>query len=218
MMTRRVLSKLPLAFQSLLLRAFVALPMMLACVLVLSSIAFAGSTPDQPTLVLLGDVPPAPAPTISLAPDAGPTVNGGNFAENLAKVLANPDDLNAVAKLVEDAVMSGQWGLLVSLLLTVLLFQLRKRLPETSKVGAWFRSKVGVMVSNLGLALGGGFITAFASGQPLSVALVFKAISIALGSAGIWSTVKAISEARAESAAKDAGAAAAAAPGSTLDK
>lgn len=130
-------------------------------------------------------------------------------------------DLNSpesVAKVLLDAVMNKQWGILVSLLISVIVAGIRKGAPENSKLGAWLKTKLGGVVANLVTSLGLAFFTLFMSGEAFSVALVVKAVSISLGAAGGWAVWKNLSEAVAEKKAQDAGAAAAAAPTDILNR
>lgn len=114
----------------------------------------------------------------------------------------------ALAKLIFDAVENKQWGLLVSLLLTGTVALGRKYIPESTKLGAWLRGKVGAIISTLLLALGGGFTMQFLAGAPFSAAMVLKAVQIALSANGAWSVWKNIKEALGESKAVEAGKAA----------
>jgi hypothetical protein len=118
----------------------------------------------------------------------------------------------AVAKLLLDGVMNGQWGLVVSLSLMALVYFGRKYTPPSSKLGIWLRTKLGGVVSTLLIALTGGFVTQFLAGAALSVSMVLKAVSLALGANGLWSVVKNIGEAVGESKASDAGKATEATP------
>lgn len=111
----------------------------------------------------------------------------------------------AVAKLVLDAVLNRQWGLLVALILTATVAMLRKYVPAHTKLGSWFKSKVGGVVSTLLLALGGGFVTQLLAHVPFSPEMVVKAISLALSANGLWSVWKNIREAVDESKSSDAG-------------
>lgn len=151
--------------------------------------------------------------------DAGvPSLAGPTFNEDVAAFVADPTNIETALKLLSHAVMNGQWGLLVSFLLTALIAGLRKWVPEETKVGKWFRSKLGALSSAFGLSLGLAFVTQFGAGLPFSLAMVIKALSVAFGAVGGWAAYKNVREAIAESKAVDAGAAAVKAPDSTLDK
>lgn len=130
----------------------------------------------------------------------------------------DPTDLGSVAKLLLEAIMQKQWGIVVSLSITAVVAGLRKWVPETTALGKWFRTRLGGILTNLALSLGLAFLTLFMAGGALSADLVLKALSIALGASGGWSIVKNITEAIEESKAQKAGADAAATPPTTLDK
>jgi len=115
-------------------------------------------------------------------------------------------DLGAIAKLAYDAVMNKQWGLLASVVIAALIAGLRKWVPESTKVGAWLRTKLGAIVTNFALSLASAFATAFAAGASFSADLVFKALSVAFAASGGWAIYKNITEAVAESKAQKAGA------------
>jgi hypothetical protein len=169
-----------------------------------------------------GDAAPAPADIVAVqpasAPDAGvSSVLGDGFQEDLAAVLVDPTS-ERVAVLLLRAVMTGQWGLFISLLLTAVVAGLRKWIPASTKFGGWMRTKLGAVITTFLLALGGGFVTQFAAGVPFSLALVLKALSIAVGAAGGWTLVKNIHEAVLEARAVNVGVKAAEAPADTLNK
>lgn len=144
------------------------------------------------------------------------------FAQAVAEPVTNllafdPSDPGSVAKMLVDAVMLKQWGIVASLALTAIVAGLRKWTPEASAFGKWMRTKLGALITNFALALGTGFVTLFVAGEHLSLALVVKALTIAVGASGGWSIIKAITEAIAEKKAQAAGAAAAAAPKDPLN-
>jgi len=130
----------------------------------------------------------------------------------------DPSDPGSVAKMLMDAVMKKQWGIVASLALTAVIAGLRKWTPEASAFGKWMRSKLGALITNFALALGTAFLTLFVAGEAFNFPLVVKALSIALGASGGWSIFKAITEAIAEKKAQTAGAAAVVAPTDTLNK
>jgi MFS family permease len=134
-------------------------------------------------------------------------------------VLPNPDEnIDGFAQLLWDAIMNKQWGLVASLVIMLAVAALRKWVPETTKVGAWFRSKVGGIVLNLSFTTAGAFATAFLSGHAITGPLVLKVLTVAFGASGGWAIIKNVLEALDERKAKQAGEAAASNPGSTLDK
>lgn len=166
-------------------------------------------------------VTPSPTPVAAEdTADAGvlASVSGPDFTTDLAALAADPANVEVWAKLALHAVVTGQWALLVSILLTLIVAGLRKWVPETTKVGGWLRTKLGGIVSSFALALGMGFVSVLISGTPFSLAVVLKAVQVALGASGSWAIYKNVREALAEKKAIEAGAAAAAAPTSTLDK
>lgn len=173
-----------------------------------------------PPAVITVTTPPNVLPTTTGALDGGvlEDVSGPDFTADLAALTADPTNVEVYVRLAMHAVVTGQWALLVSLILTLLVAGLRKWVPEAWKLGAWLRTKLGGIVSSFSLSLGFGFVTALLSGQPFSVAVVLKALQIALGASGSWAIYKNIKEAINEKKAAEAGAAAAATPGATLDK
>jgi len=153
------------------------------------------------------------------ATDAGvSTINGETFTADLAAVIADPSNVEALSKLVLHAIMTGQWGLLVSLLVMGLVAGLRKFIPEASKVGQWLRSKLGGVTTAFTVSLAGAFATSFLAGAPLSWALALKAVSVAFTASGSWAIFKNIREAMTEKKAQEGGVAAETNPPATLDK
>lgn len=138
--------------------------------------------------------------------------------DGLSLINFDPTDPGSVAQMLLDAVMSKQWGIVVSLAITALVAGLRKWVPEGTKLGAWFRTKLGGIVTTLLISLGMAFLTQFVAGGQFSVALVVRALSVAVGASGGWSIWKNISEALAEKKAQTAGTTAADAPTDTLNK
>jgi hypothetical protein len=121
-------------------------------------------------------------------------------------------DPGAVGKLLFDAVMNKQWGIVVALTITALIAMLRKWVPEGTVLGKWFRSKLGAIITNFAISLGGAFITLFMAGVPFSLGVVLKALSIAFTAAGGWTIFKNLTEAINEKKASNAGNAAASKP------
>lgn len=132
-------------------------------------------------------------------------------------MLGDPTDVQAMAKLVLDAVMNKQWGLLASLAVLITVSSLRKYVPEHTKVGLWFRTKLGGIISAFAVSLSGAFATLFLAGGVFSLDMVLKALSVALGASGGWSIWKNVREALDEKKAQEAGTDAAAAPKDTLN-
>lgn len=129
----------------------------------------------------------------------------------------DPSDPGSVAKMLMDAVMNKQWGIVISLSITAAIALLRKYTPEASKFGVWMRGKLGALILNFTFTLGTAFVTLFLSGGTISLDLVLKAVTVALTASGGWSMFKAISEAIAEKKAQAAGAAATADPKKTIN-
>ncbi len=158
------------------------------------------------------------------APDAGATnaditaLTDKAVTFDFATWTADPANLEAASKLILTAIQHGNWALLVSALVTLIIALLRKFIPAHTIVGKWVASRTGAIVTNLLLSVGGGFTTAFASGEPVSLALVLKALSVAFTAAGIWSVWKNIAEAATAKKAAEAGKAATESPKQTLDK
>ena len=180
----------------------------------LFSIRVMAATP----IAWVADSMAAQAPSVSADPVTASPVAGPDFSADLALYSADPANAELLARLVLHAVEKGQWGLLVSLLLTGVIAFLRKFTPAESKVGVWLRSKLGGIVTSFGLALGGAFAAQFLAGAPFGWALILKAVSVALGASGSWAIFKNVKEAIDESKAQKAGLAAAAEPVKTLDK
>jgi hypothetical protein len=139
------------------------------------------------------------------------------LAQDVAPI-PNPDNIEAMAQLIWDAIMNKQWGVVASLGVMFIIAALRKWVPSTTKVGAWFKTKLGAIITNFVLALSGALATALLSGHAISAPLIIKAIGVALGASGGWAILKNVSEAIDEARAQKAGEAAAADPGPTLDK
>jgi hypothetical protein len=131
---------------------------------------------------------------------------------------ADPTDVTAMARLILDAVMNKQWGLLASLAVLVTVAMLRKYVPEKTKLGVWFRTRVGGIVTALLTSAAGAFATAFLAGAPFSLDLVLKALSVMLAASGGWSIFKNLRDALDEKKAQDKGREAASKPADTLDK
>lgn len=147
------------------------------------------------------------------AQDGGVPAN----AVTLPAAALGGDDLGALAKLIWDAVMNKQWGLVASLGVLLVVAGLRKFVPEKTQVGAWLRTKLGGIVSNFVVTLAATFATMFASGHAFSADMVFKALSVALSAAGGWAIYKNVREAIDEKRAQDAGTDAAKKPDDTLN-
>lgn len=126
------------------------------------------------------------------------------FAQT-ATLPQDPTDLGAMAKLIWDAIMAKQWGLVASLAVLLTVAGLRKWLPEKSKVGAWVRTRIGGILSNFVLTLAGAFATMFLAGQVFSADMVFKALTVSLTASGGWAVFKNIRDAVEEAKAAKQG-------------
>lgn len=111
------------------------------------------------------------------------------------------DDPAKLAELAYTAVMAKNWGLLASIVVMATVAALRTWVPEHTKVGKALRTKVGGVATNFAFSLGGALATMYLSTHTLTAALVFQAISVALGAAGGWSIIKNIREHFADSKA-----------------
>ena len=127
------------------------------------------------------------------------------LAADPAVLPADLTDLGAMGKLILDAVQNKNYGLLASLVVLLAVAALRKWTPETSKLGAWLKSKLGGMVTSLALSLGGAFATAFMAGASFSLELCLKALTVALTASGGWAIYKNFREALDEGKAQTAG-------------
>ena len=122
-----------------------------------------------------------------------------------ATPLADPGDApDAVAKLIFTAVTEKNWALLAAVLLSVGVWGARK-LPVP-----FFKTKLGGILLTLVGASTGALSTALVAGQPLTVGLAVKTISIGVMAAGGWSVFKNFLEHFEEKKAQAAGVAAAA--------
>lgn len=132
----------------------------------------------------------AEAPTAAPAPAAlAPTIApDGTVADPM-------DDLAKLALTAIDAIRSGNWWLLASLALSVVLACVRKFGPgilasKWPAGAAWIKSDVGGAVLVLGLGMVGGITTALVGGAPIGMALILDAVKVSLGSAGGFVVVK----------------------------
>lgn len=153
-------------------------------------------------------------PLLAFAQDggvAGPT-------DGVTLLTFDPTDPGSVAKMLLDAVMAKQWGVVASLGVTALVAGVRKWTPENTKLGAWLRTKLGAIITTFLITLGTAFLTLFMAGGQFSLALVLKAVSVAVGASGSWSIWKNVSEAISEAKAQKAGNDAEAKPADTLNK
>ena len=130
----------------------------------------------------------------------GDTLDGGHDVRPATiapdGTVADPtDDLAKLAVMAIDAIRSGNWWLLASLALSVVLACVRKFGPgllasKWPAGAAWIKSDVGGAVLVLGLGMVGGVTTALVGGAPIGAALLLDAVKVSLGSAGGFVVVK----------------------------
>jgi len=149
--------------------------------------------------------------TVAYAQDAGVS------SESIA-VLPDPTDIQNVAGFLVDAALHKNWGFVISFGVTVLVAMLRKWVPESTKVGAWFRSKLGGIVTTFVISFAGAFATMTTNNVPVSLDMLWKGLAMAITASGGWSIYKNVMEAVDEVRAKKAGLAAATSPADTLNK
>lgn len=128
----------------------------------------------------------------------------------LSQVVDPSADLSgAVAQLLL-AVQKGQWGLVVSLAVLLLIAGVRFIAAKnpTSSVSTWLSNRWFGWGLNLGASLGGAIGTALLTGQPITAVLVIAALTNALAAAGTWELLKDTLGAPKVAAAQQAGAAA----------
>lgn len=144
------------------------------------------------------------------------------FAQDALTVAAPADPTSTVdalaadpvklAQLVIEAVNSKNWGLLVSLIVTALVWATRRFVPESTKVGQFLRSRLGGLVTNFAFVTGGAFITLFIAHREPTAALVWQTLDMVLKAAGGWAIIKNMMDAMNDAKAQKAGAEAATTP------
>lgn len=172
----------------------------------------------EPVALAAPSVPSLPAPLASAsAPSTAGILDAPVLPPDaaLAALAADPLNFEVLSRIVLNAVVGRNWGLLVAILAAALLAGLRRWIPATTVVGKWFASKVGIVIMNFALHLALMFATLFMSGGTLSAALILRALTMAVTASGTWSIYKSVAEAVNEAKAQSAGAAA---PVSTIDK
>ena len=175
--------------------------------------------PVEAFVIKQTDTRPPETPIVGLDGGTAPlSVNGPNFAADLAVFASDPLNVEAGARLVLHAVATGMWGLLASLAVMALVYALRKFVPAHTVVGKWFASPPGAAVISVFMSMAFGCATLFLAKEPFTLAFVLKAVGIAIGASGTWSIGKAFKEWLGQRAAEKAGAEAVKDPGSTLDK
>lgn len=109
---------------------------------------------------------------------------------------ANPSapapDVGAMVTALLTAAQHGQWGIVVStgLMLLILVFRLLlAKLPASAFTEFMKRPWVGWVMNFVG-ALAGGIVTALATGQPVTVLLVITCLTNALAASGTWELLK----------------------------
>ncbi|MCP3103838.1 hypothetical protein LZ198_33660 [Myxococcus sp. K15C18031901] len=99
----------------------------------------------------------------------------------------NPEQFEAFAQLLLDAVTSRNYALVASLVVVVLVYLLRK---FGSAFVPFFNTDRGGAVLVLAVSLAGAVANALAAGASFSLALVLTAVKVALTAAGGFTLIK----------------------------
>lgn len=130
---------------------------------------------------------------------------------------ADVGDVGAWLQLLFTALMAKNWWLVASLMVVTAVAGARKWAPEQSELGVLVRSKLGGLASNFLLSFGGTVSTMLLAGQPFTLSVALRGVTVALAAAGGWAIFKNVKEALGERKAQKAGAEAAKDPGPTLN-
>ena len=133
----------------------------------------------------------------------------------LPAAVPDPSDLGAIAQFLVDAVLKGQWALVVSLLIMAIVAGLRRWVAPHTVVGKWLQGKLGGLVANFVTSATVSVTGLLLAGEAFSLDFLVKALGLAFGAAGGWSIFKSVAEAIADGKAKAAGTAAASDPDDT---
>ena len=131
---------------------------------------------------------------------------------------ADVSNISQDAQFLYDAIMNKQYGLFASFAIVVVISLLRKYVPETTQVGKFFQWRIGAMITNFVLAVGGAFGTMFAAGQVFDGKMLLQALGIGFAAAGGWAIFKNIQDEISESKAQKAGLVAVKNPDETVNK
>ena len=135
-----------------------------------------------------------------------------------ADVLADPiASIDGVAKLVLDAIANKNYGLLAAVVVSIATFGLRKWPWLGAKV-PFLKTKLGGILLPLVGSIAGALATSLAAGQPITVGLVVKAVTVGVTASGAWAIFKNAMEHANDDKAAEAGAAAAVKPEDTLNR
>ncbi|TQF10106.1 hypothetical protein FJV41_41160 [Myxococcus llanfairpwllgwyngyllgogerychwyrndrobwllllantysiliogogogochensis] len=99
----------------------------------------------------------------------------------------NPEQFDAFAQLLFNAVTSQNYALVASLVVVLLVFLLRK---FGGRFIPFFNTDRGGAVLVLGVSLAGAVANALAAGAPFSLSLMLTAVKVALTAAGGFTLVK----------------------------
>ncbi|MFY2558786.1 hypothetical protein ACN469_14255 [Corallococcus terminator] len=99
----------------------------------------------------------------------------------------SPEQFDAFAQLLFDAVTSQNYALVASLVVVLLVFLLRK---FGGTFIPFFNTDRGGAVLVLGVSLAGAVANALAAGAPFSLSLMLTAVKVALTAAGGFTLVK----------------------------
>lgn len=103
-------------------------------------------------------------------------------------------DLATFARLLLEAVQSGRWGIVASLVVVGLVFLLR---TYGAKLWPALGGKVAPPVLAIVGSVAGAILTALVAGQPITAGLVLQALLVGFGGIGVFSAQKNILQARA---------------------
>lgn len=111
-------------------------------------------------------------------------------------------DLATFAQLLLEAVQSGRWGIVASLVVVGIVFLLR---TYGAKLWPALGGKVAPPLLAVLGSVAGAILTALLAGQPITAGLVLQALLVGFGGIGVFSAQKNILEARAAGRAAAAG-------------
>lgn len=121
-----------------------------------------------------------------------------------AMVVPLSDDPARLALVLLDGVQRGQWGLVVSGVLVLVVFVLRRFGKGIPKVGPLLEHPVVAWTLPTIAAVLGAVMTSLVAGTPVSVGLVLSAIITGLTANGLYNGAKQAREAKEAGAAKAA--------------
>lgn len=115
------------------------------------------------------------------------------------------DDPARLAVTLLTAVQSGQWGLVVSVALVLVVALVRRFGRGLPKVGPLLDHPVVAWLLPTVASVGGALVTSLVAGAPVSIGLVLSAVVTGLGANALYVGGKKVAEAREAGAAAAAG-------------